>query len=447
LRVLVLTCILLLGVGLRLDAAWQGADEQLADSAAYGRIARGLAEQGEFRQSGPGVPAHPQAATNYSPGLPLLVAGWFNLTGSSNLRSARLMLALLSALSIPLAWILAGRLSPASVRTPAEVTAAAAAAFYPTVIADAGMLLTEPLAGTLIAATLVAMLGTRERPDRLRRWVASGALLGLAAMVRPEYLPIGLLAVTALVLARPRPAAGLARGAAVLAAALALVLAPWLAVSGKLAGHPVPISSGGGQTLFTGSVLASGGDPQAVLPELLDEHPGIRADLVRQNRASGEDATTITPERALAILGERRYPGIPTDIALARIGRDNYLEALRTEPLALAGFLGAKSIRVWWRGRRDLTGPIPGRMVHWLIVALAAGGLLSLAVRRRPELWPILVISLGATAVGAVLVASPRRTLVLWPVIAALAGLGTAGLLSLIRIGSRPRDTQPVHVA
>lgn len=447
-RPFILICILLLGLGLRLDAAWRGADENMPDSAAYERIARGLSGHGEFRQAGPGTPVHPQAATNYSPGLPLLVAGFSELTGSDSPRPARLLLALLSALGIPLAWILAGRLAPPGTRPVAEVVAAAIVAFYPALLADAGMLLTEPLAGTVIAGSLLALLGVREHPTSLWRLALSGTLIGLAALIRPEFLLIGLAAAVALLLApgyeRPRPGAG---RAVILPLALVLTLLPWLVISGRMAGHPVPVSSGAGQTLFTGSVLASRGNPQAVMPQLLRRHPGIRADLERQNRSSGEGSLSITPERVLAQLAGHRYPEMPVDLALARLGRENYLRAVRFEPVALAGFLGAKAVRVWWRGRRDVTGSVPGRLVHWLITALAACGLFSLGLRRRPELWPILALALGATAVGALLVASPRRTLALWPVVASLAGIGAGGLFSLVRTRIEVGDRRPVHIA
>ncbi len=447
LRLVILISILLCGLLLRADSAWQGAGSELPDSAAYERIARGIDQDGAFRERGADTPAHPQSAANYSPGLPLLLAGWYRLTGNAGPRPARLMLALISALAIPLAWMLAGRLAPAAGRLPAEIAAAAVVAFYPTLVTDAGMFLTEPLAGTLIAGGLLALIVARERPGDRWRWVPPGLLFGLAALVRPEYLPISLVAVAALLLGsglRPRRLAG---PALVLLLAFFITVSPWLIHAGSSAGRPVPVSTGGGQTLFTGSMLASGGDPQRVVPALLDRHPGVAAELARQNRASGEGAGSITPERVFGLLAERRFPGLPTDLALVRMGGDNYLRALRTEPAALAGFLASKSLRVWWRGRRDLTGSIPGRIAHWLVTALAAGGLLLLAWRRRPELWPILALTVGATVVGAVLVASPRRALALWPLVATLAGLGVSGLLVAARAGLALRGRRPVRVA
>jgi len=458
LRLIILILILVAGLLLRLDNAWQGSERNLPDSAAYERIARGLHEHGEFAQHGPGTPAHPQPATNYSPGLPLLTAGLYELTGREDVRDARILLALISALSIPLAWRIAARLAPEGLGSWAQVTAAAVAAFYPTVISDTGMLLTEPLAGTLLAGAVLTILRA-QGSARIRDWAPPGILLGLTALVRPEYLPISLLVGAAVLLTGAGRAAGAegaagiaararagAAPAATMVAAAAVVLAPWMAFAFGEAGRPVPVSTGGGQTLFTGSVLASGGDPQRVMPQLLAEHPRVAARIERQNRASGEGPDSITPERVFALLADREHPGDPVDVALTRMGRENYLDALRTEPLGLAGFLAAKSARVWWRGRSDLTGTIPGQASHWAITGLALAGLVLLALRRRDEFWVIIALTAGATAIGAILVASPRRSLVLWPLIAALAGLGATGVIELARAGLA-RRTRPLPVA
>lgn len=444
-RVIVLILVLLAGLLLRIDAAWHGSERNMPDSAAYERIARGLHEDGVFEQRGPGTPAHPQAATNYSPGLPLLAAGWYAVAGGEDVRGARILLALLSALSIPLAWRLAARLAPEA-GAVGEVTAAAVAAFYPTVIADAGMLLTEPLAGTLIAGSLLATLHARDS-GRALAWALPGGLFGLTAMVRPEYLTIGLLVAVAILLTLPaaRLRDRILPVGALLVAFLATVV-PWSVHLAGETGRPIPLSTGAGQTLFTGSVLASGGDPQAVMPRLLADHPAVAARIERQNRASGEGTDSITPERVFALLAERRHPGVPVDLALTRMGRENYLDALDADPLGLAGFLLAKSTRVWWRGRTDLTGTVPGQLFHWALTGFALVGLVLLGTRRRPEFWIVLALAGGATVIGAVLVASPRRSLVLWPVIAALSGVGLSGAIGLAK-AALARRTRPLPVA
>lgn len=450
-RLLAVILIALAGLALRVDAAWQGAPRNMPDSAAYERIARGLHEDGAFVQKGEGTPAHPQPSTNYSPGLPLAVSGIFQLAGDDDVRLARILLALAGTLAIPFAWLLARRLAPPGDRGMAGIVAAAIVAFYPCLIADAGVLLTEALAGTLITGTLLTMLRARDRIGESGRppallaldWLLPGVLLGLTAMVRPEYLPIGLLLIVVLaMLCRDRGLAPALTAAALMTTALLVTLAPWTFRSLDETGRLVPLSTGGGQTLFTGSYLASGGDPLEVMPLVLDRNPRIEQQIATQNRVSGEGSRSTTPERVLALLADERHPGVPTDLALGHMGRQNYLAALRDDPFELAGYLASKSARIWWRGRTDLTGTVVGRAFHMSLVAAALAGLLLLGLRRRPEFWLILALAVGVTLIGMLLVASPRRTLAIWPVIGCLGGVGIAAAFRLARDGLTSRTRQ-----
>jgi len=454
-RLLALVLVVIAGLALRMDAAWHGSADNLPDSAAYERIARGLHEDGVFAQRGPDTPAHPQPATNYSPGLPLAVAGVFDLAGNDDVRLARILLALVTTLAIPFAWLLARRLAPPEDPGVAGFVAAAAVAFYPCLIADAGMLLTEALAGTLLTGALLAMLRARDklgRPGRPRAllaldWLLPGALLGLTAMVRPEYLLISLVLIGVMtVICRSRGFGPVLASGGLMLVALLLVITPWMTRNLDQSGRLVPLSTGGGQTLFTGSYLASAGDPLEVMPDVLAHHPELSRRIQAQNAASGEGPESITPERVLALLAAERMPGVPADLALARIGRENYLRALREDPAGLLGYFAGKSARIWWRGRTDLTGTAAGRAFHMSLVAGALVGLLLLAFRRRPEFWLIFALAAGVTVIGAVFVASPRRTLAFWPVIACLTGLGFSLAFRLARDAVANR-LRPVPIA
>src|SRR5690349_24269341 len=75
----------------------------------------------------------------------------------------------------------------------------------------------------------------------------------------------------------------------------------------------VPVSTGGGQVLFAGTYLPSGGNPEKVGAEVVERHPelfGPRA------------VERLQMEQILARLAEQRYPGVETDEALARMGRE-----------------------------------------------------------------------------------------------------------------------------
>lgn len=432
-RLIVLMLIVAAGLGLRLETAWQGAESNLPDSAAYERIARGLEQRGQFEQTGPGTPARPQAASNYSPGLPLLVGGVFAVAGDDDVRLARVLLALISAAAIPLTYLLGLRIGG----TAAGLAGAALLALYPTLIADAGMLLTEPLAGTLIVGAVLMLLKAKDS-GRLRDWIAPGLLLGLTAMVRPEYLAITALLAVAVSLGSLRQG-GLRPllPAAILMLSAVLVVAPWTVRKLADTGRLVPISTGGGQTIFSGSYLPSGGDPQKVTPNLLDSDPALARKVAKN---TGADPAEAPPDLVFRMMAARSRPGVPTDQALASIGRQQYLDSLRRDPLELSAFLANKAHRIWWRGRAELTDQLPGKLLHWMIAALSLIGLATLAWTRPYEFRIIAVLLVAATMVGVVFVASPRRALALWPVVSSLSGVGLVLAASVLLRRPQSRD-------
>lgn len=437
---LILICVA--GLALRVDGAWQGADENLPDSAAYERIARGLHEGGSFEQAGPGTPVHPQPASNYSPGLPLLAGGLFELAGDDDVRLVRILLALISAAAIPIVFAIGRRLAGPG----AGLAGAAVVAFYPTLVSNSGLLLTEPLAGTLIAGGVLAILSARDQ-DGLLTWALAGLLLGLATMVRPEYLIISVLVALTLVLIEHRGGLGHSvRPVAVMLLALLVVIAPWTVRNIVEYERVVPLSTGGGQTLFAGSYVPSNGNPTRVMPDLLDQNPVLKAEIGRQNRVSDEGPESITPERVFALLASQKLPHMEPDAALSRLGWERYRDELTGDPIGLVAYLGRKTLRIWWRGQSGFVESPAGRVAHWLLVTSSLVGLLLLLTRGRPEFWVFAVILLAATAIGTVLVASPRRALVLWPLVSVLAGVGITGGVALAR-AAVARRRQPVAIA
>src|SRR5437588_6384076 len=152
-RLLALLAICALGLGLRLDYAIRAPFTPVDDARAYARIARGLSEDGEFKQTGPQA-SHLQPATNYSPGLPFLVAGVYELAGKPDQTAARIVLAMLGALSVPLAFAIGRRLGGPN----AGLAATLPLAIYPALLEYQAMLMTEPLGATLLAATTLCFL-------------------------------------------------------------------------------------------------------------------------------------------------------------------------------------------------------------------------------------------------------------------------------------------------
>ncbi|HEU4463266.1 MAG TPA: hypothetical protein VFR75_11805, partial [Solirubrobacterales bacterium] len=89
-----LVVVLVLGLGLRVAEAWDGR-APVYDAQAYAVLAGNL-EGGSGFTVGPGAT---QPSSNYSPGLPLFVAGLYKVSGGSHPQFARIVLAVIGALS------------------------------------------------------------------------------------------------------------------------------------------------------------------------------------------------------------------------------------------------------------------------------------------------------------------------------------------------------------
>lgn len=404
-----LAAILLLGVGLRVDYAWEGR-APVYDAAGYATIAANL-ERGEGFTLGAEAT---QPASNYSPGLPLFVGGVYAISGGIHERSARLVLALIGSLAVLLTYLIGRRLSGPL----AGLVGAGAVAVYPSLLEYQGMLMGEPAAASLLSGAVLGMLWASfwgEGAPPLFKWLLPGALLGALTLVRPEYLAISI-PIAVVVFALPGFGSwkrGLAQ-AAILLAGVALVVAPWTVRNAVELGRFVPVSTGGGQVLFAGSYMPSGGDPERVGEEVLERHPGLAEQLPPDARL----------EQILAALAAQRYPGMESDAALARMGRERLWDDVSERPVGYAGFVAAKVGRIWGHGARDVMRKPGWEVFHWLLVAFGLLGLGLLAWQRRWEALLLGVVLLAVTATGALLVASPRRVLVTIPLVAALAGVG-----------------------
>ena len=434
-----LVAILLLGLGLRLDYAWDGR-APVYDAKAYAAIAANL-DQGHGFTAGAGAT---QPSSNYSPGLPLLSAGIYKVTGGVHERLARLLLGAIGALSVLFAYLIGRRLSGPA----AGLIGAAAVAIYPALLEYQGMLMSEPLAATLLSGSVLAVFwadGARQgdpawgrageeglragryvrsrppSPDHPQvRWLLPGMLLGALAMVRPEYLGVALL-LGVVVFGRGFRMGwrvSLAR-AVILLAGVVLVVAPWTVRNAEALGRFVPISTGGGQVLFAGTYLPSDGNPERVGSEVVARHPGLFAPA---------DARRLRLEQILARLAAARYPNLESDQALSRMGKQQLWDDVSEEPLEYAGFVAAKIGRIWSHGPRSVMREPLWEALHWALLAFGLLGLGLLAWRRRWEALVLGTVFVAITALSALLVASPRRVLVMVPLVAPLAGLGATWL-------------------
>jgi tetratricopeptide (TPR) repeat protein len=167
------------------------------------------------------------------------------VTGS--LLAAQVVQILLGAVAVFLAGDTARRLFSDAAAAPAAVLLALAGVvtFHETLILQAAL---DPF---LTAAALWLLVVALEGEPAPKRFLASGAALGLLALNRPNVLPWAIVAALAILLAYPRRAGAMPMGAFLLGTALGIAPA---AVRNLAVSHePVLISSHGGLNLYVGN--------------------------------------------------------------------------------------------------------------------------------------------------------------------------------------------------
>jgi 4-amino-4-deoxy-L-arabinose transferase-like glycosyltransferase len=416
-----LVAILLLGAGLRVGEAWSGRTP-VYDAAAYAAIAKNLDAGNGFTVGARAT----QPSSDYSPGLPLFVAGIYKVTGGPHERVARLVLALLGALAPLLTYLLARRLSPRH-GVAAGLIAALVVAIYPATIEYTGMLMTEPLGATLLVGAMLGILWAADGATPWR-WLVPGLTLGALALVRPEYLAIGLL-LALLVFLRQRLHMSWRRGlvgAAVVVLGIVVVVAPWTVRNAIALDRFVTVSTGGGQVLYAGTYLPSDGNPERVGAGVVAEHPSL----------FGPHAVeSLRLEQILARLAEATYPEMEPDQALSKMGKEQLRDDIEHHTGEYVGFVATKIGRIWSHGPRAIMRTPVWEALHWALLGLGLLGLALLAYYRRWEALLIGAVFLAVTLVSALLVASPRRVLVLIPLLAACAGTAAVWLTAAVRHG------------
>jgi 4-amino-4-deoxy-L-arabinose transferase-like glycosyltransferase len=408
---ILLVAILALGFGLRAYRVAEPLRTPGDDAAAYYDLSKSLYEEGSY--GSPGF----RDASDWSPGAPLLYAGSFYATGGAREGTARIVELLLGVAAIVVVFLLGRRIAC----RPAGLIAAFGVAVYPPFIHSTGALFSEPPAIFTLPAAVLAFLWASEQ-ERLRAWLVPGFLFGLTALVRPEYLVVGvafvLLAAFRVGKARGwRP--GLA-GSALVTAALLIPIVPWAVRNAVVLDRVVPISTGGGKALYVGTYLPADGEYQRVKADLVERY------LHRDLEPGSEALDEVDPAPLFDRVAER-YPELPRDEALGKIGKENFYDYLGEDPAGYAAMTARKVWRVWSAGIGEAMSSTAGRVVQMLIVLLALAGLGVLAWRRR---WweavamatPIAIV----TAVGAASLAAPRRNEILMTLVFPLAGAALA---------------------
>lgn len=425
-----LVAILVLGFGLRAYRVVEPLATPGDDSRAYYALSKALYEEGSY--GGPGF----RDSSDWSPGAPLLYAASFYATAGAREGAARIVELLCGLGSILLVYLLGRRLGRAlgdeATARDAGLLAAFGVAVYPPFVHSTGALFSEPPAMLTLPAAVLAFLWASEQ-TRARAWLLPGFLFGLTALIRPEYLLVGIAfaALAALATWRERGwRPGLA-GAILFAVALLLPIVPWTVRNAIVLDRLVPISTGGGKALYVGTLLPADGEYQRAKALLVERYRGRGL----EPGSEALDRVDPTPlfDRVAAL-----HPELPRDEALGKVGKENLYDYLGEDPLGYAAMTARKVWRMWSGGVGEAMASTPGRVVQVLLVALGLLGLGLLAARRRlgEALAMAMPIAL-VTAVGALSLAAPRRNEILMTLVFPLAAAALVWLAAVV--SSRPR--------
>lgn len=395
------------------------------DSHAYYGLSKALYEEGSF--GGPEF----ENSSDWSPGAPFLYAAAYAVTGGAREGTARIVEALLGVATILVVFALGWRLGRRQGRW-VGLFAAFLVAVYPPFIHTTGELMSEPPAMLTLPAAILAFLWACDQ-ERTWPWLVPGLLFGLTAMFRPEYLLVGgaFVLLAAIRTWRQREwRLGLA-AAAVLLVAVVLPILPWTIRNLVVLNRVVPISTGGGKALYTGTFLPADGEYQRVKAILVKRY------YHRELAPDSEALNKIDPTPLFNRVADR-YEDLPRDSALGKIGKQNLSKFFGEDPGGYLAMTARKVGRMWSSGVGEAMSTSAGRAVQILLVLLGIAGLALLAAWRR--WWEFVVLATPivlVTAVGAVSLAAPRRNEVLMTLVFPLAGLALASAASAIFSGTK----------
>ncbi len=418
---ILLALILALGFGLRAYRVVEPLATPGDDAQAYYALSKALYEEGTY--GGPEF----RDASDWSPGAPLLYAAAFYATGGPREGTARIVEMLLGLATIVVVYLLGRRINC----RPAGLLAALGVAVYPPFIHSTGALFSEPVAMFTLPAAVLLFLNAQGSPAAPGRgdyggimwmYALSGFFFGLTALARPEYLLVGvafvvLAAVRVGVERGWRPAAG---GAALLAAAMLVPIIPWTVHNIVTLDRAVPISTGGGKALYVGTLLPADGEYQRAKALLVRRYRG-------RDLEPGSEALDQVEPAPLFDRVAARYPDLPRDQALGKVGKENFYDYLGEDPVGYAAMTVRKVWRMWSGGVGEAMNATAGRVVQVLIVLLGLGGMAVLAARRR--WWELVAMATPivlVTLVGAATLAASRRNEVLMTLVFPLAGVTLA---------------------
>jgi hypothetical protein len=419
--VVALVAILAVGFGLRaLKADSPNTVDQSLDEHSYVFIAQSLSERGTYA-------GRNDLMLRWPPGAPLLFASAQTIDGSgvehgaaSDIPSAYWAQALVGTGTILAVFAIVALLAGA---LPA-LLAAGVLAIYPPLVLVTGDLMSEPFGAFALACAMAAVIWAM-RGQGLRRYALAGFLLGVAILVRADFLFLTPLLALLLVVGRRRAlgARGALVPAAVLVAAAGLTVLPWSIYVSTRVDRLTPVTTGDAPALFVGTYLPGGGSTAGMKRDLGDEARAFTASSSFKKRSNAD-----LPAEVVLDLVAARHPELDRSAAL----RKEALENLRNDlghPVQYAQMTLHKVDVMWLHPSRLGSTSKPGWItaVHLIVLALSLAGLVAGFARARSlELWVLALAPAYGAALHAVLVSQARYNLPLMPLVIAAGVAGAA---------------------
>jgi 4-amino-4-deoxy-L-arabinose transferase-like glycosyltransferase len=388
------------------------------DATDYDRIAVSLADTGSF----PGSPvlSSPTAPSAFRPPLfPLTLAAIYKVvgTGSEHTRweAGRIYEAILGAITVALIALIALRLFG----RPTALLSGAIASVYPPLILIGSSLMTESLFIPLLLAAVLAALVHRESRHRWRWAVASGVLVGLAALTRSNGILLTIPLCFLVWTARPRWSRDAVAGPLALLASALVTVTPWTIRNFEQFHTFVPITTESGfVTAGTYDTVSNEltNEPAEWLPpvvqwtRIIAEHPGIN-EAQLSNRLNG-----------LAVDYVEDHPAYVLKVA--------YWNTLRLLNLTGTGY--ERTLARYEAYPPELA--VISVYAFWVLGLFALAGLATRAARRAP--WAFWCVPLLVCVSTVVLIATTRYRSPADPFFVILAAVG---LQAVARRVARPR--------
>jgi hypothetical protein len=275
------------------------------------------------------------------------------------------------------------------------------------------------VAAFLLVAGLLAFLWAADL-RRVAAWLVPGVLFGALILTRPEYQAITLVfaAFAAWRVWKDRTWRLALASTAVLLAGAALIVGPWTIRNYIVLDELVPVSTGGQKALFVATYLPGDGRQVPTKRELMRRLLGEKDPITT-------DELKAQPMNVLLDRVAQKYPDMPRDEALGRIGRENFRKYASEQPLAYAEMSFLKFWNMWERGSSPYMRDWGWNVYHKLLLLLGIGGFVLL-VRRVSTRYAALLLAVPIASIsvlGTVLLAVPRRQVPLMPLICVFAGV------------------------